>query len=91
MTASTYRYFQVLGLVNGSCLVVVLSSHHYSKLRGAHHLSSSPSDMGNCVTYSLCSLPYASAHTPAHPPLPQPAVLDSVPAAGGYCVCARER
>lgn len=66
---------KVLGLVSTTCPVVVLSSHHYGQLRGNY----SPSSQDNCVVHSLCSPTFT--YTPVYPQLPQPAILDSVPAA----------
>ena len=59
---------------------MVLSSHHYAKLHGQYN----PSMDDNCVVYSLSSKTFPIA-SKVHPPLPQPATIDSLPAAGNMC------
>lgn len=66
---------KVLSLTKPSCVVMVLSSHHYDALKGNY----TPQGEDNCVVHSLHSS--AFPHTPVYPQLPQPAILDSVPAA----------
>ncbi|KAK7070132.1 hypothetical protein SK128_022610 [Halocaridina rubra] len=66
---------KLLGLVNSECNVMILSSHHYGQLQGCY----SPAVDGNCSIHSLCSP--AFIYKPAYIPLPQPATIDSVPAA----------
>lgn len=65
----------ILGLVSPSCKVMVLSSHHYGQLQGNYN----PMNDTSCIVHSLISPAYT--HPPAYPQLPQPATLDSVPAA----------
>ncbi|XP_071520811.1 proteasome assembly chaperone 1-like isoform X1 [Panulirus ornatus] len=66
---------KLLGLVKPSCMVMVLSSHHYGALKGSY----APQDEDNCVVHSLHSPAFQSS--PVYPQLPQPATLDSLPAA----------
>lgn len=56
--------------------MMVLSSHHYDALKGNYK----PQGEDNCVVHSLHSS--AFPHIPVYPQLPQPAILDSIPAAG---------
>ncbi|KAG0712683.1 Proteasome assembly chaperone 1 [Chionoecetes opilio] len=66
---------KLLSLTKSSCMVMVLSSHHYDALKASY----SPQGEDNCVVHSLRSSTFP--HTPVYPQLPQPAILDSVPAA----------
>lgn len=74
--ASASKFAQkLLSLIKPSCVMMVLSSYHYDALKGSYR----PQGEDNCVVHSLCSS--AFPHTPMYPQLPQPAILDSVPAA----------
>lgn len=66
---------KLLSLVKPSCVVMVLSSHHYDALKGNY----TPQGEDNCVVHSLHSSTFP--HKPVYTRLPQPAILDSVPAA----------
>lgn len=66
---------KLLSLVAPTCIVMVLSSHHYSQLRGSY----TPTDDGNCLVHALHSPSFT--YPTAYSQLPQPATLDSVPAA----------
>ncbi|KAG7159524.1 proteasome assembly chaperone 1-like [Homarus americanus] len=65
----------LLGLLKSSCMVMVLSSHHYGALKGSYE----PQGEDNCVVHSLHSPAFSDS--PVYPRLPQPATIDSVPAA----------
>ncbi|XP_068238837.1 proteasome assembly chaperone 1-like [Palaemon carinicauda] len=65
----------ILGLVSPSCKVMALSSHHYGQLHGNYN----PQEDTCCIIHSLVSP--AFKYPPAYSQLPQPATLDSVPAA----------
>ncbi|XP_069181568.1 proteasome assembly chaperone 1 [Procambarus clarkii] len=66
---------KLMGLVKATCVVMVLSSHHYGALKGNY----APQGEDNCVVHSLHSPTFPKL--PVYPRLPQPATLDSVPAA----------
>ncbi|KAK8732326.1 hypothetical protein OTU49_007024 [Cherax quadricarinatus] len=74
--AVAYQFSQkLLALVKASCLVMVISSHHYGALKGSY----APQGEDNCVVHSLHSPAFPAS--PVYPRLPQPATLDSLPAA----------
>ncbi|KAB7505333.1 hypothetical protein Anas_12624 [Armadillidium nasatum] len=64
---------QILSLVNVACPILVLSSHHISKLAEVN-------DDNRCISYCLQS-PTFTPPTDSFELLPQPSVLDSIPAA----------
>nr|XP_027232278.1 proteasome assembly chaperone 1-like [Penaeus vannamei] len=66
---------KLFSVIETSVCVMVLSSHHYGALHGNY----APEGEDNCVVHSLCSPAFPG--TPVYPSLPQPATLDSVPAA----------